>query len=153
MFYLFLFSIIIPLWVKQIGRYWPSKVIFPKNYLLDYIGDPQWSSVQRGRKGIRRSAVQILATADIFLILFSFSLVYLHLRQEERMLREPLACLSCAQWKRDFFVHFQIISIVFDNAKACASMCLLVSIHNKQISRNWSGISLPKWQHWQIALG
>ena len=38
--------------------------------------------------------------------------------------------LSCTWWKSYFFHHFLMIFIVFDHTNACASICLLVKIHN-----------------------
>ena len=38
--------------------------------------------------------------------------------------------LSCAWWKGYFFHNFQMFFIVLDHANACASMHLLVKIHN-----------------------
>ena len=48
-------------------------------------------------------------------------------------LRKPLVCLSCAWWKRYFLTHFQVFLIVFDHVNACASMYLLVEIHNSHL--------------------
>ena len=50
---------------------------------------------------------------------------------------KPLMCLSCTWWKRYFFDHFPMFFIVFNHANACASMHLLVEIHNIQIKSNF----------------
>ena len=51
--------------------------------------------------------------------------------------------LSCAWRKLYFFHQFLMFLIVFDHAKACASMCLLVEIHNIHTQLNHSSLSKP----------
>ena len=41
-------------------------------------------------------------------------------------LREPYVSLSCVQWKKYFFDHFQAFFIVFDHENTCPSMHSLV---------------------------
>ena len=49
-------------------------------------------------------------------------------------------------WKKYFFDNFWAFFIVFDHVNACASMQLLVKIHNKSAINKKL---LPKW-HWNL---
>ena len=42
--------------------------------------------------------------------------------------------LSYAWWKKYVINNFRAFFIIFNHANACASMCLLVKIHNRQTS-------------------
>ena len=71
---------------------------------------------ERHKRGLRRKTKKSLFASVFFVFLC-----------------ESLVSLSCAWWKRYFFIHFQVFSIVFDHVNACASMHSLVEIHNTQV--------------------
>ena len=59
-------------------------------------------------------------------------------------LHEPYVSLPCAWWKRHFFHDFWMFSIVFDHANSCASMRLLVEIHNTLPNLHLFSVETPK---------